>query len=334
MKKTIGWINITLKRSGGFRYEQWAREGLAPFFDVELRDLSFSSSFKGTLRYLKPFLWIFGLMGLWISKPKDVWVRDVMSAIVPVFTRKKNIVMVHHIDPLVWAPWQKFLYRFFLEKFIYHNIKRADAIVTISDYWQKHFLDKGFPRVYKIYNCFPVEEYKASDDQVLEFKKKFQLEGKPIVYIGNCQKEKGIVGVYEALKDLPVHLVSSGEEMVKIPARNLYLDRKNYLLLLKSASLGVFMTQFKTGWDMTACETMLFKTPVIGTSIAAMRELITSAGQTICDDFKELKGKVEYLFSHEEERKKQGERGYEFVKDFTLERLQKDWLRVVNDVLQ
>lgn len=240
--------------------------------------------------------------------------------------------MIHHIDPSVWPFWQRTLYRL-LEGFIYHNAKGADALVTISNYWQKHFVEKGFSNVYKIYNCFPIEEYKVSDEEVLEFKKKFQLEGKPIIYIGNCQKEKGVVIAYEALKDLSVHLVTSGEEMVKIPARNLNLDRRSFLCLLKASSLGVFLTQFRTGWDMTACEAMLFKTPVIGTSIAAMRELLLSSGQTICDDPSLLKSKVEYLLSHEEKRKAQGEKGYEFVKNFTTERLQKEWLEVINDVL-
>ncbi len=153
------------------------------------------------------------------------------------------------------------------------------------------------------------------------------------MYIGNCQKEKGVVLAYEALKDLSVHLVTSGEELVKIPARNLNLDRRNFLRLLKASSLGVFLTQFRTGWDMTACETMLFKTPVIGTSIAAMKELLESSGQIACDDPALLKEKVEYLLSHEEDRKKQGERGYEFVKNFTAERLQKEWVQVIRDVL-
>ena len=212
MKKTVGWINITIRRSGGFRYEDWVRQGLAPFFDVELKDISWSSLNK-RLRQLKPFLWLVGLVALWFAKPKDVWVRgDIVSCILPLWTRRKNILMIHHIDPTVWPFWQRTLYRF-LEGFIYRNAKKADAVVTISNYWQKHFVDRGFKRVYKIYNCFPVEEYNVSEQEVLDFKKKFQLEGKPIVYIGNCQREKGVVIAYEALKDLPVYLVTSGQKL-------------------------------------------------------------------------------------------------------------------------
>lgn len=330
-KKTVTWINLCLKRFGGFRYGAWARDCIATLFFVEMKDLSFSDL---KAKFVRPFLWFFGLISLWFAKERAVWIRDdIVGMIVPLWTRKKNIVLIHHISPEVWSLWQRFAYAL-LRPFMYWNLKRADAIVTISSYWQKHFLERGFPRVYKIYNCFPVEEYKVTDEEVSEFKKRFQLEGKPIVYIGNCQRAKGVAIAYEALKDLPVYLVTSGERLVKIPAIHLDLDRKNFLCLLKASSIGVFLTQFRTGWDMTACEAMLFKTPVIGTSIAAMRELLESSGQTICDDPSLLKAKVEYLLSHEEQRKAQGERGHQFVKDFTLERLQKEWLEVINDVLQ
>ena len=39
----------------------------------------------------------------------------------------------------------------------------------------------------------------------MQFKKQFRLEGKPIVYLGNCQRIKGVVEAYEHLKDMEVH---------------------------------------------------------------------------------------------------------------------------------
>lgn len=331
MKQTVAWITLSRKRSGGFQYGAWAREKLTPFFEVELQDVSFHNI---DIRFLKPVLWALGLALLWFKRPRDVWIRDfILAGIVPLWTRKKNIFLIHHIDPSVWAWWARALYSV-LEGYIYANLRRADAIVTISEYWERHFRDRGFSKVYKIYNCFPVEEYTVSDEEVARFRKEFGLEGKPIVYLGNCEREKGVVEAYEALKELPAHLVTSGDELVKIPARNLNLTRRNFLCLLKAADLAVFMTRFRTGWDMTACEAMLFKTPVIGASIAAMHELLESSGQVICDDFGELKGKVEELLSHPEARKAQGERGYEFARQFTLERFQRDWKEVVEKVLQ
>ncbi|MBI4122945.1 MAG: glycosyltransferase [Parcubacteria group bacterium] len=330
MKPRLAWITLSRKRSGGFQYGAWVREKLSPFFEVELQDVSFHSI---DVKALKPVLWALGLISLWFKKPRDVWIRDfIMAGIVPLWTRKKNIFLIHHIDPSVWPWWARTMYRL-LEGYIYSNLRGADAVVVISRYWERHFRERGFARVYKIYNCFPVEEYRVSDEEVERFKKEFQLEGKPIVYLGNCEREKGVVEAYEALKDLDVYLVTSGEELVKIPARNLNLTRRNFLCLLKATDVAVFMTRFRTGWDMTACEAMLFKTPVIGTSIAAMQELLESSGQTICDDFGALKQKVEYLLSHPEAKKAQGERGYKFVRQFSLGKLQREWQAVIQEVI-
>ena len=331
MKPTVAWIVLSRKRSGGFQYGSWVREKLSLQYATELVDVSFHNIDS---RIFKPILWVFGLVALWFKKPRDVWIRDfILAGMVPLWTRRRNIFLIHHIDASVWPWWTKTFYPL-LERFIYFNLRRADAIVVISKYWEQHFRERGFSRVYKIYNCFPMEEYNVSDEEAVQFKKEFNLEGKPIVYLGNCQREKGVVEAYEALKDLPVHLVTSGQELVKIPARNLNLERKDFLRLLKTVDLAVFMTQFRTGWDMTACEAMLMKTPVIGTSIAAMRELIESSGQVMCDDFGELREKAETLLLNPEERKAQGERGCEFVQQFTIERFQAEWLKVVERVVK
>ena len=61
-----------------------------------------------------------------------------------------------------------------------------------------------------IYNPFDFKEFTFSDDDIDKFKIKYQLSGKPIIYLGNCQKAKGVVEAYEALKGLDAHLVTSG----------------------------------------------------------------------------------------------------------------------------
>lgn len=328
--KKITWVSFIWKRSGGYWYGKVARKVISPFFETEFEDFYFENIRSGLLR---PLFWVFRLISLWFRKPKDLWIfDDIAAALVPFLTRKKRILVIYHIDFSVRPLWQRIAFKI-LEPYLYWNIRQLDGVVVISRYWEKHFKDRGCKNVYRIYCSFPMEEYQITDQEVEQFKEEFGIKDKPIVYIGNCQKEKGVVEAYEALKDLPVHLVTSGKRLVEIPALNLDLDRRNFLRLLKASDLGVFMTRFRTGWDLTACEMMLFKKPIIGRSIAAMRELLESSGQIICDDPKFLKEKVIYLLSHPEERKKQGERGYEFVKQFDLEYFKKRWISVIDDVL-
>ena len=89
------------------------------------------------------------------------------------------------------------------------------------------------------------------------------------------------------------------------------------------------MSKFKEGWCRTAHEAMLLKTPVVGSGLGGMRELLEGGKQIICQDFTSLKEKVEYLLNHSEVRKKIGQDGYNFAKDFTLERFKKEWVELI-----
>ncbi|MDO8577330.1 MAG: glycosyltransferase [Candidatus Wildermuthbacteria bacterium] len=322
MEKTITWVNFPIRRSGGFAYGALAREVLASEYEVELKDFSFDSI---KIRSLKPFLWFFYLMRLWFKKPRSAWIRDdIMGAIVPLWTRKKNILLIYHIDPTVFPGFFRIFYKL-AEKFIYWNARKADAIVTISDYWQQYFLKKGFRNVHKIYWAFAVQEQAIGEAEIAEFKKKFHLEDKPIVYLGNCQKEKGVVEAYEALKGLPAHLVTSGKPMVQLPALNLDLSHREYLCLLKASFVVLTMSKFKEGWCITAHEAMLSGTPVIGSGLGGMRELLEGGNQMVCEDFGLLRERVEYFLQNPDARSAMGRKGYEYAKNFSLERFKKEW---------
>jgi len=179
-----------------------------------------------------------------------------------------------------------------------------------------------------IYNAFDTERFHFHDQEIEEFKEKFSLKSKPILYLGNCQPAKGVVESYEQLKDLEVHLVTSGRREADLPALNLNLGYRDYLRLLKAASVVITMSKFKEGWNRTAHEALLCKTPVIGSGMGGMGELLEEGKQLVCTDFKELKAKVIYALDHPE----LGERGYDFVKQFTADRFNEEWLSLVKAV--
>ena len=327
---TIGWIEISQKKYGGIVYNEIARRTLSKDFKVDLI-LSEAKVFKN-IRYLKipeSFFYLSKLKG-----KKDLWIRDFYSIITLPSdkTEGKNLVVVHHIDfstfPIISRP-----VFFFLKKIFYCNLKKADAILTVSDYWKNHFLERGYKNVYKIYNGFNLSDFNILEQEVLEFKKRYNLLGKLIIYLGNCQRAKGVVESYYALKDLDVYLVTSGERQVKIPVQNFNLEYRDYLHLLKASSIVLTMSKFKEGWCRTAHEAMLLKTPVIGSGLGGMRELLEGGNQVICENFNSLKEKVKYLLDHPELREKIGEDGYNFAKDFTSERFAKDWLELIHKIL-
>ena len=326
----IGWMEISQKKYGGIVYNEITRRALSKDFKVDLI-LSEARVFKN-IRYLKipeSFYYLSKLKG-----KKDLWIRDFYSTITLTLdkTEGKNLVVVHHVDfstfPIISRP-----VFFFLKKIFYCNLKKADAILTVSDYWKNHFLVRGYKNVYKIYNGFNLPDFNILEQEVLEFKKRYNLLGKPIIYLGNCQRAKGVVESYYALKDLDVYLVTSGERQVKIPVQNINLEYQDYLNLLKASSIVLTMSKFKEGWCRTAHEAMLLKTPVIGSGLGGMRELLEGGNQMVCENFNLLKEKVKYLIDHPELREKIGEDGYNFANDFTSERLKKDWLELIHKIL-
>ncbi len=328
---TIGWTGpASPKRYGGTVYGEQSRQVLSKYADVDVVDIS-GKYFKD--KYFRT------LESLWrlakLKGKRDIWIRDFFSTITwPLDkTEGKNVVVVHHMGFFTWPLIAQIPY-WALEKIFYRNLKKIDAIVAISKYGQDHFLKRGCKNVYKIYCGLDINGFNIPDREVLDFKKKYNLEGKPIIYLGNCQKAKGVVDAYEALKDLDAHLVTSGEEQVKIPARNLNLTYREYLTLLKASSVALIMFKVPEGWCITAHEAMLLKTPVIGSSLGALTELLGEGGQIICKDFKQLKEKVEYVLNNPAVAKKMGEDGYNYGKQFTKERFENAWAGLIKKIIQ
>lgn len=328
--KTIGFILVSARRYGGSIYREKAEKILARNFTV---DRMFLSAHSMPWRPLKLLGLLFGLLRL--KGERDLWVVQsfiVVAALSLSRIKGEKMAIIYHLDNSVfsWVLRPLFL---LLETVFYRNLRNFDAIVTISEYWRAFFLEKGYLNVRKIYPGFHVEDFEVSEHEVADFKRRFGLMEKPIIYIGNCLKAKGVVESYEALKDLDVHLVTSGEKGVDIPATNLNLAYRDYLCLLKASSVAVTMSKFKEGWCMTAHEAMFLKTPVIGSGLGGMRELLEGGGQIVCESFDSLKSKVEFLLSRPEEARRLGEYGYEFAKQFSLERFAKSWQQLVRDLL-
>jgi len=319
-------INTTDKKYGGNIYQKMIAEVLSGNIDIKF--INVGTKNVGELRYLEAPLILWRIFKISRRKDFDIVIRNFEASLFRNKEPVKNIAIIHHIDSSCSPTFLKITYPF-LEKIILRNLKRFDAIVTVSQYWKNYFKKRGYENVYIIYNAFNLNDFDFSSEEIEEFKKRHNLTEKPIIYLGNCQKAKGVVESCQALKDLDATLVTSGEQMIKIPARNLEIEYNDYLKLLKASSIVVTMSKFKEGWCRTAHEAMLLKTPIIGSGKGGMRELLKGGKQIICEDFNSLRAKVEYLLNHPEVRKKMGEDGYNFAKNFTVERFKEDWLKLI-----
>ncbi|MDO8601454.1 MAG: glycosyltransferase family 4 protein [bacterium] len=300
---SIGWIDIVSAKYGASAYEDMAKSALSKKFDLELVDVKTKHFKRGYFRAPEILFNLINLKG-----KKDLWIRGFYPMMTLPFnrTKGKNLVIIHHIDFSQSSGFAKII-DFIIENIARLSIKKADFIVTVSEYWKQYFLDRGFKNVYKIYNSFKLDDFNISDEEAELFKKKYNLSDKPIVYLGNCQKDKGVIESYDALKYLDVHLVTSGEPFCQLPALNLKVEYRDYLRLLKSSSVVLSMSKVNEGWGRTCHEAMLLKRPVIGSGRGGMRELLEGGGQIVCQDFSSLKKNVEHLLTNAKERTERGE---------------------------
>lgn len=329
--KNIGWIQTFSKKYGGTLYGEEVKKALQNSYTIEVFDMD--AKFTNLNRYLKSVKSLSALMR--IRGEKDLWIRDFYSCCTFSFDKTvgKNLVIIHHIDfsgfPLFSRP-----FLFLLEKiFFWRNLKKMDGIVVVSNYWKNFLEKKGYRNVFLVPNSINPDDFQFTKEEVEEFKQKHGLLGKPIIYLGNCQRIKGVIDAWKVLKNLDCHLVTAGRREVHLPALNLDLSRREHVLLLKASSIVLTMSRFKEGWCRTAHEAMLYATPVIGSGMGGMRELLESGNQVVCESFKDLRGYVERFLADDRLRQEIGRMGMQFAKKFTRESFENNWIQLVDKLI-
>lgn len=313
-------------RDGGSAYEGMVSESLASTFGL----LKFTLDFRrwGSLKFVAaPLEFARARHFLKNCPDESVVVKTLVATLLNPRRQVPSIVILHHVGSS--TNW--FYSR--LEPYILRQLRQVNAVVVVSEYWKRFLLEQGLTNVHTIYNAFRINEFEFTGQEIEGFKRRYNLLGKPIIYLGNRSPGKGVDETFESLKDLDVHLIASGHAGTGHNSiKSLFLEREDYLLLLASSTLAIAMSQAAEGWCRSAHEAMLCGTPVLGSGIGGMRELLESGGQIVCHDFCSLRRSVEALLASEERRSELGREGREFARQFTYERFQAEWVDLVNKV--
>ncbi len=261
---------------------------------------------------------------------QDIFIREPYPI---VFSWRKNtnfsIAMIHHIDFDLKRNSIKHKWYF---KRLEKLLAKQDLVVTVSKFWKKYLHEIGCKNVKVIYNSFDTREFEISENKTVLFRRKYNLEdSKPLIYIGNSSREKGVYEVYNALKDYEYDLVMTGStnKAKDLPVRFFNLNREDYLCLLKSCDLVITMSRMLEGWNRIAHEAMLLKKPIIGSGSGGMRELLEGGRQKICTSREELPDLVKHCLKDKEAI---GERGYEFACKFNHEYFKNEWINLIEEI--
>ncbi len=322
-KISIGIFESGNYVTGGQAYRDDLRRALEKRYDVEVFNISGESKYipSARLRRMQAIRKVKAAKGVWIRDFYPVAGMSLRS------NPGKNIALFLHM--YTEGPESDILGRL-LASLFFRNLGRCDRVVAIAEFWRDYLRGLGVTDARVIRSGMNPANFRFERDEIEAFKEKHSLTGVPVVYIGNCRKNKGVVEVHEVLKGRGYMLVTSGTPEITLPCPNFDLSYRDYCLLLKTSSVVVTMSKFREGWCRTAHEAMLCKTPVIGSGSGGMAELLEGGKQYICRDISELPALVEAAIG---KRDAMGEDGYRFARELTIERFEGQWLDLVEEVL-
>jgi len=311
--------------NGGNAYDYHAVEALSKKFSLEVDPAAVLKGNENVFAYWNRVRRIVPVSHIVIQEPYPL-----------VFGKKKSgskyIGMIHHIDDHLGKSTLKHRWYFASLK---NKLKELEAVITVSVYWKEYLQNLGCKNVYVIYNAFQPEEFLFTESEITAFRNKHginQDSSKPLIYIGGTSRQKGVYDVYHALKNEPYELIMSGphNHAADLPVRFLNLNRREYLLLLHCANLVLTMSTMIEGWNRIAHESLLCGTPVIGSGVGGMNELLSGAGQKIVTNPSLLPVQVREVLTN---RATFAEHGKKFVQKFNLSYFESEWTRVIEELI-
>jgi hypothetical protein len=239
----------------------------------------------------------------------------------------KQIVILHHIDIIAM---KKNIYHRLFNRLLIKKLKKVRKVVTVSKFWYDYLLNKGIQpnKLHTIYNSYDIIKYKFSENEKNTFRKKYNIsEDKLLVYIGTADPVKGVYDVYNALKDYDYTFVMTGNKNNAKDIDSLFLNLSNteFRILLNVCDVVICMSKLPEGWNRIAHESLLSKTPVVGSGICGMEELLSNSGQLICKDLTLLNHDINKSLNNV-----LAIRGYEYIKKFDLSYFKKEWLKIID----
>ena len=280
MKYNVVRFRIGGNNSGAYFYENMIEDGLS----YHGSDLIVFSTFKPEKKSWHIFSFL-TYAAYWVNAHFKLWFTDISVAIISpgcmliLPKRVKIICIIHHYDPKPFRGFRK-LYA----KAAYYLVKlqqsRIDCIVTGARVWKRFFQLQNFKNVVVIHSAFQVSEMLriVTDQDGQKFLRQHSLSPNKYIYIGTYHPAKGQTRTLETLRDLDFTLVAtSTDKNIKTDYHNLKIINASfseYNHLLKNARLAVAMSTFKEGWCRVLHESAIHGTPILGSGLGGMRELL------------------------------------------------------------
>ena len=294
---------------------------------------------------------------LFFGRKSDI--THFFNYIVPPFVHGKKVVTVHDMVYKAFPETVRGRTRFMLEAGLKRSMKRADIIVTDSEFSKSEII-KYFPQHRDKIRVVPcgadLERFRPCNDteRIAEVKKSLEIDGDYFLYLGTIEPRKNLerlVSAYAAFakkagNDAPKLVLAGGKgwldhgiysrvEKLGLGGRVIftkYVPSEDMQPLMCGALAFVFPSLYE-GFGMPPLEAMACGVPVLTSGEASLPE-VTGDCAVICDayDSKSIAQGLYRLYTDKELRSELSRRGIERAQDFTWERSAKMLMDVYREL--
>jgi glycosyltransferase involved in cell wall biosynthesis len=301
MQAKILFVSQKQKR-GGAIYEDQVKKILERQYNLDVLELDVQ---KNKVLFFNKLKYFYQIKSHHPGERYKTLITNKAGVYAGILSRKcdKKILILHHyyndenIYPFLNA---------ILKNRLLSNLNKFDSIIVVSEFWKKYFSSYiNEDKIQVIYNSFDIDKINCIKKNLHQavFKKKYNIpDDRIIVYAGNALKIKGYEEVIKQLDKNKYFIVTSGNKDKNSVLNHLHLvlDYTDFIQLLCCADITVILSKFQEGWNRIAHESLICGTPVIGSGVAGMGELLQKANQTIWKDGDNLQELIKYSMNNKE----------------------------------
>lgn len=298
-----------------------------------------------------PYSWFFG-------KGSDI--THFFNYIVPPFVHGKKVVTIHDMVYKAFPETMNSKTRILLNLAMNKSMKRADAVVTDSEFSRSEII-KYFPQYRDKVEVVPCgvdcDMFKPVQDRSIieKVKANHNINGRYFLYLGTLEPRKNLtrlVKAYEILsrrkEDCPLLVLAGGkgwlydeifEEVNKSGLGDKviftqYIPGEEICPLMNGAEAFVFPSLYE-GFGMPPLEAMACGTPVIVSGSASLPEVVGDCG-LIVDAYSEesIADAMEKIADNEELRKQLSEKGIIRAREFSWKKSAEKLYTIYERLLQ
>ena len=281
---------------------------------------------------------------LFFGKKSDV--THFFNYIVPPFVHGKKVVTVHDMVYKAFPDTVRGRTRFMLETGLKKSMKRADIIVTDSEFSRTEII-RYFPEYRSKIRVVPCgvdcQKFRPckNPDTIEKVKKSLEIDGDYFLYVGTIEPRKNLNRLIRAYKVFTRHvqnppkLVLAGGKgwlcddifriveklsLEKLVIFTEYVPAENMSPLMSGALAFVFPSLYE-GFGMPPLEAMACGVPVLTSGEASLPE-VTGNCAVICDacSVKSIAEGLYRLYRNPDLRENLSHKGIERAKNFTWEK--------------